>query len=263
MGNATIVYFDEIWNCDKTTRIFRTVAPKKDSLWVSSFENGIVTINPTYGSTITSFAEIIAGCFDESSNFTYELSKAMGYSENTIFTGIKFDFNGITIMVTKENANKDKILANWNSSMKETAKKQHLKMEAYMKTPEYLSERAKLLKIANRRKTVQKDIISIDESTELYFKNEEAAKSWIQWTAISSKDSYKKVVITYARRWAKYMQYLMEKHNKTVDEIATSTSYISNIDDISGFMYNYAVSLLTHYWKYGEELNKWYKPKYE
>lgn len=177
MANTTIVYFDGIWDYDNATRILRTLAPRTDTLWVSSFENGIVTIDPMCGSIITNVAEVVAGCFDENSNFASELLKAFDCNENTAFTGIKFDFNEVTVMVTKENADKYKIYAEWQAGMEANAEKHRLEREAYMKTPEYRAERAKTLKIANRRETVEKDAIAVDESTELQFKDEEAAKN--------------------------------------------------------------------------------------
>lgn len=262
MANTTIVYFDGIWDYDNTTRILRAVAPRRDTLWVSSFENGIATIDPMCGSMITHVAEIVAGCFDEDSNFASELLKAFGCDENTAFTGIKFDFNEVTVMVTKENADKDKIYAEWQAGMEANAEKYRLEREAYMKTPEYRAERAKALKIANRRETVEKEVIAIDESTELQFKDEEAAKNWKQWVEINSKDGYSKAVITYARRWAKYMQHLMEKHNKTVAEIADKASHVSDIEGITGFMYGCAVSMLAQCWKHGEELRKWHNKEW-
>lgn len=269
MANTTIVYFDGIWDYDKTTRILlRAVAPKRDTFWVSSFENGIATIDPMCGSMITDVAEVVAGCFAEGSNFASELRsycpnlKVFDCDENTAFTGIKFEFNEVTVMVTKENADKDKIYAEWKAGMKANAEKYRLEREAYMKTPEYRAERAKALKIANRRETVEKDVLAVDKSTELQFKDEEAAKIWEHWVEINSKDSYSNCVVTYARRWAKYMQHLMEKHNKTVAEIAGKASHASDIEGITGFMYGCAVDILAQCWKHGEELRKWHNKKW-
>lgn len=262
MANTTIVYFDGIWDYDNSTRILRAVAPKRDTLWVTSFENGIATIDPMCGSMITDVAEVVAGCFDEDSNFASELLKAFDCDENTAFTGIKFDFNEVTVMVTKENADKDKIYAEWHAGMEANAEKHRLEREAYMKTPEYRAERAKALKIANRREAVEKDVLAVDESTELQFKDEEAAKNWEQWVEINSKDPYSNGVVTYARRWAKYMQHLMEKHNKTVAEIADKASHVSDIEGITGFMYGCAVGVLAQCWKYGEELRKWHNKEW-
>lgn len=262
MANATFVYFDGIWSYDNTTRILRVTAPKRDSLWVKAFENGIATIEPMPGCAINSFTEVVAGCFDEESNFAEELLEAFDRDYGTAFTGIKFEFNGVTLLVTKENADAGKIYAEWKAGIEANAEKYRLEREAYMKTPEYRAERAKALKAANRREDVKKDVIAVDESTELQFKDEEAAKNWLQWVEINSKDGYSRAVVTYARRWGKYMQHLMEKHNKTVVDIAENASHVSDIEGITGFMYGCAVNMLAHCWKYGEELRRWHNKEW-
>ena len=262
MANATILYFDEIWDYDKTSRIFRTIEPKNDSLWVTSFEDGVATVDPICGTDINTFAKIIAGCFDEKSNFATELLKGFDVPYNTPFTSIKFVFNGALVTVTKENADANKIFKEWNAAMEANAEKYRLEREAYMKTPEYRAERAKQLKIANRRKRVEEDVLSVDKSTELEFKDDEAAKNWAQFVEINSKDGYSAGVVTYARRWAKYMQYLMKKHNKDLVLIADEASKVADIEGITGFMYGCAVNTLSQLWKYGEELRKWHNKDY-
>lgn len=262
MANATILYFDEIWDYDKTSRIFRTIEPKNDSLWVTSFEDGVATVDPICGTDINTFAKLIAGCFDEKSNFATELLKGFDLTDNTPFTSIKFVFNGALVTVTKENADANKIFKEWNAAMEANAEKYRLEREAYMKTPEYRAERAKQLKIANRRKRVEEDVLSVDKSTELEFKDDEAAKNWAQFVEINSKDGYSAGVVTYARRWAKYMQYLMKKHDKDLVLIADEASKVADIEGITGFMYGCAVNTLSQLWKYGEELRKWHNKDY-
>lgn len=244
---TTKVYFEGIYDYDKKTRIFRT--SKRDSLWVKSFEDGIAVADPMCGCSITSFAEMIAGCFDEDSNFTSELFSAFNCDENTAFTGIQFDFNGVTLLVTKENANEDKIYEEWKAGMEANAEKYRLEQEAYMKTPEYRAKRAKQLKFSTRRQQVEKEVLVIDESTELEFKNDEAKADWEKWVEVNSKDGYSLAVVKYARRWAKYMQHLMKKHNKTLSEIADNASHVSDTESITGFMYGAAVAALSHCWK--------------
>ncbi len=115
MAKATRVYFEGIWKYDNTSHIFRTIGNKAiNTLWVESFDNGIVTVGPTTGCTLNDFAEILEGCFNEKSNFGTEVMKAYNCDENTTFTGIRFKFNNVTVTVTKENANKDAILKEWH-----------------------------------------------------------------------------------------------------------------------------------------------------
>ncbi len=259
MANTTIVYFVEKRN---GTFIFRALAPRRYTIQVKSFENGVVTIAPMNDSTITTVAEIVAGCFEDHSNFTRELFRAFECDKNTAFTGIKFNINEVTIMVTKENADEDKIYAEWKAGAEANAKKHSIEMEVYMKTAEYHVKRAKALKVETRRETVEKDIVLIDEFTKLQFKDEESEKKWKQWVENNSEAPYINDTITYARRWAKYMQYLMEKHNKTVAEIADNASSLSGIDDITLYMHIRAVAILVQCWKYGEELRKWHNRKW-
>ena len=120
MAQATIVKFEEIWKVDSAIRIFRT--SNGPSLMIG-FENGIALVDVPAGYGILSFAEIIAGCFDKDSNFISELLIAFNCDEDTSFTGIQFEFNGITLLITKENADKDKIYATWNAGMNAFAEK--------------------------------------------------------------------------------------------------------------------------------------------
>ena len=80
---------------------------------------------------------------------------------------------------------------------------------------------------------------------------------WEQWVEINSHDCYSLGVVTYARRWAKYMQHLMTKHNKAIYQIADKASHVTDIEGITGFMYGCAVAMLSECWKYGEELRRW------
>lgn len=264
---ATMVYFDEIWGYDKQTRIFRTF--DRDTLLVKSYENGIAVVDPGCGTEITAFAGLVAGCFEVGSNFELELWRAYEFENNvlvedrTALTGIQFDFNGVTVSVTKENANAEQIVAEWSAGMDANSEKYRLEMEAYMKTPEYRAERAKALKLQTLRKTVQDEVLAIDESSELEFKNDEAKATWEQWVEINSHDDYSLVVVTYARRWAKYMQHLMTKHNKTINQIADSASYDTYIEGITGLMYGCAVvAMLSECWKYGEQLRRWFNKEW-
>ena len=101
----------------------------------------------------------------------------------------------------------------------------------------------------------REDIIRIDETTEMQFKDEVAKKEWDNLVEINSHDSYGKGVVDYARRWAKYMQTLIAE-GKAIIEIAQQASYDA------GFMYGCAVNALSKSWKYGEELRKWHNGEY-
>lgn len=75
------------------------------------------------------------------------------------------------------------------------------------------------------------------------------------WELGKSKntDGYGACIYEYAEGWAKLMQVEMSKGNSLKD-IAQKTSFEMDFLGISGFMYGAAVSILSHCWKYGEEL---------
>jgi len=256
---TTNITFDRIWDYDGKTRIFKTFDGPLSTLWVKSYEDGIVTIDPTAGTTITQFAKVLAGCFNEYSNFEFVVKKAFKLPAHTAFTGIRFTFNGATVLVTHENCNK--IYEMWQAEMDATAERERLKREAWLQTEEGQAYLAEEREKAAREKAIADEVRKIDETTEMEFKDEEAKKSWEKMVKKNSKDFYSLGVVVYARRWAKYMQTMIAQ-GKTVAEIAKDTSFDADLDGITGFMYGCAVSMLAECWKWGEELRKWHNGQY-
>lgn len=72
---------------------------------VKSINNGIMVIEAVLNCSIYSLAKNIAGCFEEGSSF---------YG----FDAIKIIFNEISVIVTAENANPDKIVQLWTEKDK-------------------------------------------------------------------------------------------------------------------------------------------------
>lgn len=107
----------------------------------------------------------------------------------------------------------------------------------------------------------REEIIKIDETTEMLFKDEDAKKNWGRIVEKLSPDSYDKCIVNYARRWAKYMQTLIAEGN-TVVKIAEEASFDCDFEGITGYMYNCAVNMLSDYWKYGQELRRWHNKKW-
>lgn len=68
----------------------------------------------------------------------------------------------------------------------------------------------------------------------------------------NNKDSYGRGVYDYALYWA----YLMEQemNDELTEQVKSRTSHVADVEGISGFMYGGAVKILTHCWKYGEQL---------
>ncbi len=257
---AKLFYFDKVTENGKFY-IFRTDV-YNEFLLITSFKDGVAVAEPMLGDNIISFSEMIANCFDENSNFKSELFRAFGCDKEAKLIQIKFKFNEGKVIVTKENADKDKILDEWKAECNRIREKQRIEFEEYRKTPEYRAKRAKELKSEARKAKVAQKVLEIDESTELEFKDDEARQEWQEIVNINSNKEYGECVVTYARRWAKFMQYLMNNHDKRVTEVASNASFASDIDGITGFMYGVAVGILSDYWKYGEELRKWHNKQY-
>ena len=231
------------------------------TFWVTRFENGIATVDPPAGIRIDNFIEAVVGCFDEDSNFGTEVLEAYNCDENATLIGIKFEFNGVILTVSKENADKDRIYKDWNASMEANAEKNRLEHEAWLKTPEGQEYLAQKKAKAERKKAVEAEVLRIDETTEMEFKDEESKKVWDSIVEVNSKNSYGMCVVKYARRWAKCMQKLIAE-GKSVMEIAEQTSGDCDIEGITGFMYGWTVDVLAKCWKHGEELRKWHNKYY-
>lgn len=262
MAKTTRVYYEGIWEHNNSTHIFRTIGNNAiRTLWVEGFEDGIVTVHPVAGCSIDTFAEAVAGCFNEDSNFGTEVLGAYNCDKNSTFTGIKFEFNGVTLVVTKENADKDRIYKDWKAGMEANAEKHRREREAWLKTPDGQEYLAQQKEEEARRKAIEAEVLRIDEAVEMEFKDEEGKKAWDKMVEVNSKDPYGNGVVKYARRWAKYMQKLIAE-GKTVIEIAEKASHDCDIEGITGFMYGCAVNALAQSWKYGEELRKWHNKDY-
>lgn len=82
-----------------------------------------------------------------------------------------------------------------------------------------------------------------------------------------NSDFYGRGCFNYAERWAELMEVEIEKSGKTpfetIVENAERLSEKADIDGITGFMYNAAVSILANCWEYGEDLRKWHNEKYD
>lgn len=91
---------------------------------------------------------------------------------------------------------------------------------------------------------------------------EQYYKDWID----KNTDSYGRGCFTYAERWAKMMENLIESSTdepmKVIIDNADRLSREADTEGITGFMYGCAVNILSQCWKYGEELRKWHNKEY-
>lgn len=164
MAKTTRVNFEGIWEYNNTSRIFRTIGNNEiPTLWVESFEDGIVTVAPAGGYSIENFAEAIAGCFNEDSNFGIEVLRAYNCDENATFICIKFEFNGVTLIVTKENADKERIYSDWKAGLEANEEGYRCEREAWLKTPEGQEYLAQQREEEACKKVIEAEVIRIGE----------------------------------------------------------------------------------------------------
>ena len=79
---------------------------------------------------------------------------------------------------------------------------------------------------------------------------------WQKFKEENADSSYRIMAIVHAEYWAQLMEFEMSK-GKKLGDVAEATSHEAKIVELDDFMYEYAVSTLTHYWKYGEQLRCW------
>jgi hypothetical protein len=82
------------------------------------------------------------------------------------------------------------------------------------------------------------------------------AEGWEKAKAANT-DPYGGAVMTYAERWAILMEGALAQ-GATIAGCAKETSYLADIEGITGFMYGAAVGTLAAVWKYGVELRRWH-----
>lgn len=227
--------------------------------FVHAFSDGIALIEPLCGTMIEEFAELIAGCFDEESNFQELLQKV--FKERCELKAIVFRFNEVVLTVTELNADADKIYQEWERLCELEHQLYVKKREAYMKTWEYKIEHAREVKDAYRLEQVQQKVLNIAQETEIEFKDEEAKKNWDTIVEKNSHDSYGRGICEYATVWIKFMQHLMKRGCK-LENIADNTSSVADMYGMSGFSYGCAVNMIVECWKHGEELRIWHNKRW-
>lgn len=227
---------------------------------VKEFANGIAVLDPFCGTCIDDFAKAVAGCFDEESNFRKIL--AAYFNSEDDLSEIKFEFNDVTVSVTKENADPEWIVKEWNRLEDEEYERWKKEQEEYHKTWEYKLKHAKELKRAYRTKEVAAKIEKIAQETEIEFKDDEAKAKWEGIVETNSHDPYGSGTCKYAEYWVKFMQHLMATRGVELEKIAAETSDVADMFGMSGFTYGCAVSMICECWKYGERLRKWHNKQW-
>ena len=237
--------FDEIFKYSKELQ-FRNDRTG-DSIVITSLKDGIITINPLPGNSIIDFVKLLRNFFVPYSNF-YGIK------------AIEVEFNQFSIRVDDQNV--DRILYLYEKSSDMSYELREKEWHEYYNSPEYIRLHAKFLKKENRKKAVLQKIRQFKKSNADFTIAPNQHEAWENCKAINAKDGYSKCVIDYAILWAQYMEYLMAKHNKKLSEVWDSSSHSADIYGITGFMYGCAISILSSFWKYGEELRIQHNAQY-
>ena len=180
---------------------------------------------------------------------------------------VEFEFNGVICVVSSE-TNLDNLYRDYGNA--------HL-MEWKTVGPNCLNEYDEVTKSELQRRTIeseekhekeakayrekeQKKKLSFNEkiANEVFeCADEELMKTYEE----KNKDPYGGRCVSYAKEWARAMQFEIKQGNKLVD-IADATSREADYDGITGFMYGASVAILSKCWKYGEDLRKWHNKEY-
>lgn len=79
-------------------------------------------------------------------------------------------------------------------------------------------------------------------------------------------DSYGSATFRFAECWANLMEDRMNLSELSPKDFiiknAESLGHEADTEGITGFMYGYAVFILSKHWKYGESLRKWHNKEY-
>lgn len=87
-------------------------------------------------------------------------------------------------------------------------------------------------------------------------------KEFEEFVKTNSADAYSLGIVSFAKRWAELMESKIA-NGAIVRDIADATSHKADTEGITGYMYGCAVSALSYFWEYGEELRKWHNKEYD
>lgn len=80
---------------------------------------------------------------------------------------------------------------------------------------------------------------------------------WVEALKDNLTSDYSVCGMRFVASWASLMERKMAE-GKQLTDIAEEASHEADIEGITGFMYGYAVSLLSQIWEHGEELRRWH-----
>jgi hypothetical protein len=193
--------------------------------------------------------------------------KAKEILNNSDNVFVQFDFNGVKCVVTAQ-TNPECLYRDYQNSLS-----YNIPEFATGTEPEYSPEIQTELQLAikakeKRQKAAQKKAEAEEkrkiatfnkkvEGIDIELYNPLAWKMWRE----NNKDGYGNGIMTFAENWAKLMQVEMASE-KSLKDIASSTSHEADLEGITGFMYGAAVKVLSDSWKFGETLRRWHNKEY-
>ncbi len=86
-------------------------------------------------------------------------------------------------------------------------------------------------------------------------------EAWQQFE-VANQDEYGGAVVSYAKRWAEFMEAAMAA-GESLEACAERTSHEADTEGITGFMYGAAVATLAQTWEHGEALRRWHNLRYQ
>lgn len=198
-----------------------------DKIIVLSSEEGIATVTPTKDlKNFQSFLNILMGCLEEKSNFNFFFHKYYGED----IKGFKFFLDRVDYLVTPH-SDIDAICTSMN--------KNHILEQK----DEY------------RRQQLHEKVLKLDETTKIHFKDE-SAEIWWNCIVDNAKTNKKLQLISFTERYAKIMQYLIEKHGiNNLRKYSARIIYAINKDGIvETSVISFTFDTLRKIWKYGDKL---------
>lgn len=196
------------------------------------------------------------------------IGEAIGLARNA-GTLAEFDFNGVLVMVAGD-SDEELIYRDWDraSSGYIDASVGPYPKVRLSKADLLNDKRAKDSKERKYRKQVarwEREAQEHRERTEAKLATAPAMEytdedAWQQALSVNT-DSYSRAVMTFAERWARLMQAELA-NGEELENIASATSEEADIEGITGFMYGFAVHILSGCWKHGDQLRNWHNRKY-
>lgn len=247
-------------------RIWNDFSPCKEEWFIYEFRDGIATFVAYSLNSLETLSELVDGCFEKRSNFKKVLFQALALPSNTLFVGLRIIYKGTIILITPYS--KGSLIESYISA-KNFPKSENFRTVDTLPWIHWQSlglTRKEFVKKVYRSHIVQAKIDQVSQSTELLFKNSEEKILWHHLEDLlkyPENSALSMSIIPFAKRFATWTQYLMAKCNKPFYDIANyamKSGYMDSIDFVTLWR---AMEVLSHSWKYGDELSYWFEKRYK